>query len=273
LYVQYTFYSSETIVNSTSKIIFTDNYQAMIIGSRKLYFEKLASTNSHAHAMLRKGKVQEGTVVYTAFQSAGKGQAGNRWESEKGMNILMSVILFPTVIRADRQFYLTKIISLGVCDYLRSCSIDASIKWPNDIYVKDFKAGGILIENSIIRNEIDHCVAGIGLNVNQKSFPPEIPNPTSMSLITGREYDVEQCISDLCQKLDARYKQLIYNKTGRIDEDYKSSLYRLNQFTEFRDSRGIFEGRIISVSDSGRLHIEDRRGRIYEYGFREVDFL
>lgn len=245
----------------------------MIIGSRKLYFEKLSSTNSHAHAMLRKGKVQEGTVIYAGFQSAGRGQSGNSWHSEKGKNILMSVVLYPSVIRADRQFYLTKIISLGVCDFLKSNSIDATIKWPNDIYVRDCKAGGILIENSIIRNEIDHSVAGIGLNVNQKNFPPEIPNPTSMSIITGKEYDTEQCISDICQKLDVRYRQLMYNKTSRIDEDYKSSLYRLNQFTEFRDLRGIFEGRIISVSDSGRLHIEDRRGRIYEYGFREVDFL
>jgi BirA family biotin operon repressor/biotin-[acetyl-CoA-carboxylase] ligase len=136
-----------------------------------------------------------------------------------------------------------------------------------------FKVVGILIEYSIIRNEIDHCVAGIGFECQPEVFPSRNSNPTSMSIITGREYDVEQCISDLCQKLDARYKQLIYNKTGRIEEDYKSSLYRLNHITEFRDSRGIFEGRIISVSDSGRLHNEDRRGRIYEYGFREVDFL
>ncbi|HOK25568.1 MAG TPA: biotin--[acetyl-CoA-carboxylase] ligase [Bacteroidales bacterium] len=245
----------------------------MIIGSRKVYFEKLSSTNTHAAAMLRKGRVLEGTIVYTGFQTAGKGQAGNRWESEKDKNLLLSVILYPTTIRADRQFLISKVISLGVSDFLRTYVYDVTIKWPNDIYVKNEKIAGILIENSIIRNEIDHSIAGIGININQQHFPRHLPNPTSLKILTGKDYDLEQCLNELAAKLDARYKLLLYNRIGRIEEDYKNSLYRFGQFTEFSDNRGVFEGKIISVTDTGRIQIEDRRGRIYEYGFNEVDFL
>jgi len=245
----------------------------MIIGSRKVYFEKLSSTNTHAAAMLRKGRVLEGTIVYTGFQTAGKGQAGNRWESEKDKNLLLSVILYPTTIRADRQFLISKVISLGVSDFLKTYVYDVTIKWPNDIYVKNEKIAGILIENSIIRNEIDHSIAGIGININQQHFPRHLPNPTSLKILTGKDYDLEQCLNELAAKLDARYKLLLYNRIGRIEEDYKNSLYRFGQFTEFSDNRGVFEGKIISVTDTGRIQIEDRRGRIYEYGFNEVDFL
>jgi len=245
----------------------------MIIGSKKVYFERLASTNTHAAAMLRKGKVMEGTIIYTGFQTAGRGQGNNRWESEKDKNLLLSIILFPSVIRAERQFLISKVISLGICDFLRNYVFEVTIKWPNDIYVRNEKIAGILIENAIIRNEIDHTIAGIGININQQHFPRHLPNPTSLKILTGKEYDLEQCLNELAAKLDARYKQLLYNRMGRIDEDYKTSLYRFGQFTEFSDNRGVFEGKIISVTDIGRIQIEDRRGRIYEYGFNEVDFL
>ncbi len=245
----------------------------MIIGSRKVFFERLSSTNSHAAAMLRKSRVPEGTVVYTGYQTAGKGQAGNKWESEENKNLLLSVILYPSLIRADRQFLISKVISLGVSDFVKSHVSDVTIKWPNDIYAGNEKIAGILIENSIIRNEIDHTIAGIGININQEHFPRHLPNPTSLKLITGVEYDLEKCLNELIAKLDARYKLLLYSRTARIDEDYKSSLYRFGQFTEFKDNRGVFEGKIRSVTDLGRIQIEDRRGRIYEYGLNEVDFL
>jgi BirA family biotin operon repressor/biotin-[acetyl-CoA-carboxylase] ligase len=215
----------------------------------------------------------EGTIIYTGFQTAGRGQGNNRWESEKDKNLLLSIILFPSVIRAERQFLISKVISLGICDFLRNYVFEVTIKWPNDIYVRNEKIAGILIENSIIRNEIDHTIAGIGININQQHFPRHLPNPTSLKILTGKEYDLEQCLNELAAKLDARYKQLLYNRMGRIDEDYKTSLYRFGQFTEFSDNRGVFEGKIISVTDIGRIQIEDRRGRIYEYGFNEVDFL
>lgn len=245
----------------------------MIIGSKKIFVEKLSSTNSHATWLLRKSKVQEGTVIYTGFQTAGRGQGTNTWESEAGKNLLFSIILYPNSIRTEQQFVISKIISLGIKDYLDKSVKDVSIKWPNDIYVSNDKIAGILIENAIIRNDVEHSVAGIGININQERFIHGAPNPTSLKIITGRQHNPEDCLTEILKALDKRYRQLPYDRKSNIDRDYISSLYRNNQWTEFRDSRGIFEGKIIDVTDSGRLQIEDRKSRIYEYDHKEVDFL
>jgi len=245
----------------------------MIIGSKKVFIEKLSSTNTHSLYLLRKGKVLEGTIIHTSFQTAGRGQPGNTWESQYGKNLLFSIILYPLTIRADRQFIISKMISLGIRDYLTKIVPEVSIKWPNDIYVSNDKIAGILIENSVISGEIDNTIAGIGLNVNQEKFSGAVPNPTSLIKLTGRNFDLEECLNELSGRIDLRYKQMLYDKKAMIDEDYISSLYRYGDFNEFIDSNGIFEGRIIAVTDTGRLQIEDRRGRIYEYGYKEVNFL
>jgi BirA family transcriptional regulator, biotin operon repressor / biotin---[acetyl-CoA-carboxylase] ligase len=245
----------------------------MIIGSRKIFIDKVSSTNTHSTFLLRKGKVQEGTIVHTNFQTAGRGQQGNTWESQYGKNLLFSIILYPVTVKADKQFVISKIISLGLRDYLNGIVPDVSIKWPNDIYVRNDKIAGILIENSIIKNEIENTVAGIGLNVNQDKFSRSVPNATSLKKLTGIEFDPGSCLTEISVTLDLRYKQMLYGNNKLIDEDYLSSLYRFGDFNEFSDSNGIFEGKIIAVTGTGRLQIEDRRGRIYEYGFKEVDFL
>ncbi len=245
----------------------------MIIGSKKIYQEKLSSTNSQASWLLRKGKVQDGTVIYTDFQTAGRGQPGNRWESDYGKNLLFSIIIFPQALRADRQFAISKMISLGIKDFLSGIIKEVTIKWPNDIYVRNDKIAGILIENTLIRNDIEHSIAGIGININQVKFPASVPNAISLKMVTGKDQDREKCLNSLLASIDRRYRQRPFDQKSGLNSDYVSSLYRFNQWTEFRDSRGIFEGRIVSVTDSGRLQIEDRKSRIYEYAHREVDFL
>lgn len=245
----------------------------MIIGSRKLFYDKLSSTNTMAATLLKRENVSEGTIVYTGYQYSGKGQKGNTWESEEGKNLLISIILFPVMINAENQFTISKVISLGIKDFLDQLTDHVFIKWPNDIYVKDDKIAGILIENSVIRNEIEHTIAGIGININQEKFSAGIPNPTSLKLVTGDVHDLEKCLLSLSGTIDYWYKQLLYERRNQIDDEYFSSLYRVGIWTEFKDSNGIFEGKIIAVTNAGRLQIEDRRGRVYEYDFKEVDFL
>ena len=238
-----------------------------------IYLENLPSTNSYCSSLLNKGNLQEGTIIHTNFQKAGRGQTGNTWESEPNKNLLFSIILYPRTIKAGNQFVISKAISLGICDFLERYLHDVFIKWPNDIYVNNDKIAGILIECSIIRDEIAHVIAGIGLNVNQEKFTASLPNPTSLKIISGRNFDLAELLQLISRDLDRRYKQLFYNKNHEIDEDYVIHLWRYKQWSEFQDSRGTFDGRILSVSDTGRLQIEDRRGRIYEYGFKEVDYL
>ena len=245
----------------------------MIIGSKYIFRQNLSSSNSYAAKLLKTEAVQEGTIIYTNFQAAGRGQTGNSWESEDGKNLLISLILYPFMIKPSDQFIISKIISLGICDYLRQHTANVSIKWPNDIYVNNDKIAGILIEASIIRDEIENIIVGIGLNINQKKFKSDAPNPVSLGLITGEKYNIEECLKSLSAFLDRRYKQLLQEKRSAIDREYLTTLYRYEEWSEYSDTNGSFEGRIISVNASGRLQIEDHRGRIYEYGFKEVEFL
>ncbi len=245
----------------------------MIIGSQLLYFENLSSTNTYAADLLRNNVLSEGTIIYTNYQSAGKGQMSNKWESEDSKNLLISIILFPSMINPAYQFLLSMSVSLGICDFLKRYTPVCSIKWPNDIYISNDKIAGILIENSIMGEVIENSIAGIGLNVNQDKFLSDAPNPVSLKIITGKEFDLNTCLIQLTSDLDKRYKQLIAGNYVQTKEEYISQLYRLNEWFDFRDKNRMFTGRILSVTDTGRIQIEDRTGNIDEYSYKEVDFI
>ncbi len=244
----------------------------MILGSSLYYFKTLTSTNSVAADLLRKKELPEGTVIYTDFQRAGKGHPGKKWESEEGKNLLFSIILYPSSVDPMEQFILTMTISMGLCDFIEKYCGESKIKWPNDVYVKDDKIAGILIENTIIDDRIENSVAGIGLNINQEKFPFKIPNPISLKLLTGKEYDTGKCLKELLSDLDMRYKQLLYGDRKRLQSEYTNSLYKLNEYEVYKAEEGDFTGRIIDVTLSGLLRIEAKNGKIREFSFREIDF-
>jgi len=245
----------------------------MIIGSKIIFLENLPSTNTYAGKLLRKGNTQEGTIIHTNYQSDGRGQMGNGWESEDGKNLLMSIILNPSTINPADQFIISMAVSLGICDFLERHIDCLSIKWPNDIYVKNDKIAGILIENTILGEKLEYSVAGIGLNINQEKFLSNAPNPVSLKLITGSEYDLGACISQLSADLDKRYKQVISEEFVQIKRDYTAKLFRLNSWYNFRDQEAVFIGRIISVADNGRLKVEKKSGSVKEYYFKEVEYI
>jgi BirA family biotin operon repressor/biotin-[acetyl-CoA-carboxylase] ligase len=244
----------------------------MIIGSKLYFIENLPSTNTYASVLLKNNDPPEGSIVYTNFQSAGRGQMGNKWESEDDKNLLFSVILFPSMIKPTDQFLISMVVSLGICDFLKRYISHYSIKWPNDIYARDDKIAGILIENSIMEDQIENTIAGIGLNINQKKFISDAPNPVSLSMITGIIYDLNDCMAQVASDLDRRYKQLISQDIKQIKHEYNSLLYHLNEWHNFRDVSGIFSGRIISVTDNGKLKIENKSRRINEYSYKEIEF-
>jgi BirA family biotin operon repressor/biotin-[acetyl-CoA-carboxylase] ligase len=245
----------------------------MIIGSIFMFFENLPSTNTHAADLLKKNNLQEGTIIYTNYQTEGRGYSGNKWESEDGKNLLISIVLFPSFINPEDQFNISMTISLGICDFLIRNIPDCSIKWPNDIYVNNDKIAGILIESSVLSNKIEFTIAGIGLNINQEKFKSTTPNPVSLSLLTGKSYDLPACINQLVTDLDKRYKQLIAGNSVQIKKEYVSKLYRLKEWCKFKDIKGIFTGRILTVGEYGRLKIENRNGEIREFSFKEIEFI
>jgi len=244
-----------------------------IIGSKLIFCKNIESTNSYASGLVQRESVSEGTIIYTNFQSAGRGQKGNRWESEDGKNLLFSIVLSPTMVIPEDQFIISMIVSLGICDFLKTLIPACKIKWPNDIYAGDDKIAGILIENSITGNSLNSSIAGIGLNVNQDHFPMFVPNPVSLKMLTGIDYDPYLCLKQLAGWLDKRYKQLISDKHSDIRNEYISSLYRLNEWHNYNTRNGIFSGRIISVTDTGCLRIEEKEGEIRESSFKEIDFI
>ena len=166
--------------------------QRLTIGDQVIWLEEVNSTNSHAAIMARK-QVPEGVVIAARYQTEGKGQRGNSWESEEGKNLTFSVLLYPTFLPVRDQFLLSKLTTLAICDTLSPYIQGVSVKWPNDIYVDDCKIAGILIENSFSSHLLDTSIIGIGLNVNQKIFADDIPNPTSLAILTERVIGSMRC--------------------------------------------------------------------------------
>jgi BirA family transcriptional regulator, biotin operon repressor / biotin---[acetyl-CoA-carboxylase] ligase len=245
----------------------------MIIGSKVYFYDRLTSTNSEAVRLLKEAGLQEGAVISAAYQSAGRGQKDKNWESEINKNLLISIILFPVNIGPDLQFLISMAISLGICDFLRRHLPDSTIKWPNDIYVNSDKIAGVLIENSILGSSIEYSIAGIGLNINQDKFFGNAPNPVSLKMITGIEYNIQSCLKQLTFDLDKRYKQLLSENWSQIRTDFTSQLYRIGMWHKYSDSDGIFTGRIEAVSDDGTLTISRRNGLVKSYGFKDVVFI
>ncbi len=245
----------------------------MIVGSNVRHCEKVSSTNTVAAAMLRESPPAEGTVITASYQESGRGQPGNSWESEPGKNLLMSIILYPVMVRPADQFIISRMVSLAVFDLVSGFTSRARIKWPNDIYVGDDKIAGILIENSIMGETLGSTIAGIGLNVNQMTFKSGAPNPISLSQVTGREHDLPTVTHDLITALDRRYGMINPGETTNLEKEYQNALYRAGEWHRYSDDEGEFEGMIESVRSDGMLAVRRRDGSVRLYAFREIDYI
>ncbi len=246
----------------------------MIIGSKVIFKHSLESTNNYASDLLKQENLPEGTVIHSNYQTAGRGQQGNTWESEAGKNLLLSVILYPLKIKPEDQFLISMAVSLGVLDFVKSLMRGCTIKWPNDIFAADRKIGGLLIENSILNNKIISSVTGIGLNINQVDFPRYVPNAVSVKMITGKDYDLRDSLRQLLSRLDRRYRQLLSEKSQRMRNEYISSVYGFMEWRTYRTiSEGNLYGKIIGITQSGQLMIEDEDGAVNNFNFKEIEFI
>lgn len=230
------------------------------------------STNNYAMARVAEGPVTAGSTWFAMEQTAGKGQRGKQWRSEPGENIMLSTVLQPA-LGLHQQFMLSVAVALGAFEFFRKYAGDESrIKWSNDIYWRDRKAGGILIENVLRGSVWQYAIAGMGLNINTPHFPDELQNPVSLRQITGREWDTIELAQDLCRHLDKRYQQLSADTYPAMLTDYKSHLYRMEEPALYRINGEIFQGVIRDVLPDGRLCLEKNK-EILELGFGEVEFV
>lgn len=239
-----------------------------------LVYTELGSTNTELKRLLNERKLAEHSVVITNHQTAGKGQVGNKWESEQNSNLTFSLLLKPTFLAPHLQFYISKAVSLALIDTIKQVSQqDATIKWPNDIYINDSKVAGILIENSILGSALDYCIVGIGLNVNQEAFISDAPNPISLKQLTGQHFELELLLELLLDNINERYHQLETHRMALINDDYLTNLYRKEGTYSYRDDKETFEAQIASVNEMGLLTLVDTNKQKREYAFKEVQFV
>ena len=212
-------------------------------------------------------------MITASFQEAGRGQPGNSWESEPGMNLIMSVIIYPVMVRPADQFIISRMVSLAVHDLVSARTSKARIKWPNDIYAGNDKIAGILIENSIMGSTLGSSVAGIGLNVNQTEFRSGARNPVSLRQVTGTTHNLDAVTRELITLLDRRYGMVVRGEGAVLESEYHSVLYRAGEWHRYSDESGEFEGMIERVMPDGMLLVKRRDGSSREYAFREIDYI
>lgn len=229
---------------------------------------------------------EHGTVVYTDRQTAGRGQRGNSWESEPFKNVTMSILLRPKNVAPNQQFWLSEISALAVERVLSKYIGNVSIKWPNDIYYKDFKICGMLIEHSLSGGKINYTIPGIGINVNQQVFLSDAPNPISLANVLGHEVPTSEILDGIVDEI-LTMCDLLPEKADEIHREFLSKLYRRDGFHEYQstirstsaDGLSVleegehFQARIVNVHPDGMLDLMTTEGHIHTFAFKEVAFV
>ncbi|MDR0680828.1 MAG: biotin--[acetyl-CoA-carboxylase] ligase [Dysgonamonadaceae bacterium] len=235
--------------------------------------ESTASTNLLLKEWSKERFLEEGTVLFTNNQTAGRGQAGTSWEAESGKNITCSLLLYPVFLSVKQHFFLSEIAALGVKEILDDYVNNVTVKWPNDIYFEDRKLVGILIENELSGRGFSQSVIGIGLNVNQEIFTSNAPNPVSLKQITGMDFDLDILVEKITRRILYWYDQLKEGRSNLISQTYQDFLYRKNGFHRYEDKNGPFNAKIQFVADNGFLHLTTDKGEDRSYAFKEISFV
>jgi BirA family biotin operon repressor/biotin-[acetyl-CoA-carboxylase] ligase len=217
--------------------------------------------------------IPSGSIVLADYQTEGRGQTGNSWESESGQNLMFSVLFRPVNIPANMPFVISETASLSVKYTLDKYISDISVKWPNDIYYKDMKISGILIENTITRSKISKSIIGIGVNVNQRTFGPNIPNPVSMAQATGCIFDRMAVLEDFRHIFAGQSERLNRDCYDSIHNDYLNAVYRKAGYCKYACGREIFRAKIYDIEPDGHLILERTDGVRSRYAFKEVTYV
>ena len=231
--------------------------------------------------------------VYIAdYQSAGRGQRGNRWESAKAENLMFTILMRPGFLKARQQFVISEISALSVAKYLETKGLSVKIKWPNDIYVSDRKICGMLIEHTLCGDNLSVSVSGIGININQTEFDSSLPNPTSLMLETGRwelrggEQRLQrpvlpfhfQFLEQFLDKIWSIHKEyLIKNAKLFLEKEFLSRLYRKGEWFDYIDCRSgeekKIEARIVGIDSLACLVLQLRDGSTASFSFKELKYI
>ena len=256
-------------VNDFNVIIDEIPYFCSMIIENPLFIDTIDSTNKKLKELLvEKADLPDYFCVAADYQSAGRGQGSNRWQSDRGLNVLASILFKPSYT-PSYQFILNQCFALSVRALLAQYVEDVKIKWPNDIYVGKNKIAGILIEHNIQGESIKNTIAGVGININQTEFDKDIPNPISLKLLTNRDFDVHSMVRDLigfCRQ----YKCSNNLNAQDVHKEYLSHLFLYQEFAWYEMDGKMVEAEISGTDVYGRLLLRDREGNTYCCGMKEV---
>ena len=249
-------------------------YDSLFLGSKVVRLTEVDSTNVYAASLIKNSPkiITDGMVIYTDNQTNGKGQRGSIWETTPNKNLTFSIVLKPNLL-VNEQFLLSKICVLGILDFLTDLGIkNTSIKWPNDIYVGNQKIAGMLLENTLKNSNIEFCIAGIGININQTDFNEHLQQATSLQLITNKSYELSQLLSQLLFFIEKRYLQLKTGKLQQINNDYLNHLLGYNTERTYLVNNQKVLGVISGVASSGKLQVI-HKNNLHEYDMKEIGFV
>lgn len=237
-----------------------------------MVIDAIDSTNNYAMALIQKGIAIDGNAVFAMEQTDGRGRRGRKWKSKKGDNIILSISLQMQWLPILQQFQLSVAVALGCFDLLSKYVPGKTfIKWPNDLFINDTKAGGILIENTIKGTLWQWAVAGIGLNINQTDFETSDLKATSLRMVTQKTFPVLQLAEELYNFILKRIEGLKSGRFLKMLETYNEYLFARNKQVMLKKQEDIFETKIIGVSNTGQLITHDKIER--KFNFDEVEFI
>lgn len=242
------------------------------LGTPFIELQSVDSTNNYALTLVHAGLAQPGTAVFAHQQTAGKGQRGNTWASEKGNSLSLSLIIEPSPLTTAYQFRLSACVAVAVCRAVSGYAGDeVRIKWPNDIYWQDRKAGGILIESVVAMSASGTpvwkwAVCGIGLNVNQVRFPDELTKAVSLRQITGRNFIPSVLAKEICGEIEAGLTAMAENGFEHTFSDFNNLLYKRGENVRLKMDNRNFEGTVKGVSETGELIIHHGIDQHYKVG-------
>lgn len=242
---------------------------------KRIHRIEVSSTNTYVKELLLAGiELPDVTVVEADFQTGGRGQQGNSWESERGKNLTFSFVCHPTFLPATNQFILSQAIAVAVQRTLSEYTDGISIKWPNDIYWNDRKICGTLIECNLMGSTIKDCIIGTGINVNQTEFRSDAPNPVSLAQITGFTFNRQTILDSVVQQFKKLHEELKDGKIEELKSEYMQHLYRREGFYQYQEPKGEpFEAAIEDVETMGHLVLRLRDGSIKKYEFKEIKYI
>ena len=217
-------------------------------------------------------------LVTAEEQTAGRGQRGTTWESQRGANLTFTVGWRDVGVLPRNQFLISEVCALAVACTVEELLRDAgngeavSVKWPNDVYVGERKICGMLIEHSLTGGRIDSSMAGIGININQTRFTGDTPNPVSLKQLTGLTYPRERVMERFVGHFMRGIEALQAKQYERVEQDFAARLFRRTGWHNFRDAEGMFSGELVAIARNGILTLRKADGTTHDYAFKEVNF-